>query len=58
MCEDTISSDQQVKMLKVDLERFHEDSRFSQCRTMGEITFLNIAILLDLKNEAPVRLLV
>ena len=57
MCEDTISSDQQLNTLKIDLERFHQDTRFSQCRTMGEITFLNIAILLDLKNEAPVRLL-
>ena len=57
MCEDRISSNGQLDSLKSDLEKFHQDARFSQCRTMGEITFLNIAILLDLKNEAPVRLL-
>ena len=57
MCEDRISSDQQLGALKSDLEKFHQDSRFSRCRTRGEITFLNIALLLDLKKEAPIRLL-
>jgi hypothetical protein len=35
----------------------HEDSRFEECRNMGEVTFLNIAVALDLEEEAPARLL-
>jgi hypothetical protein len=40
MCEDRISSDEQLSSLKSDLEKFHQDDRFSQCRTMGEIHLL------------------
>ena len=57
MCRDSISSDEKVRRLRTELGRLYEDSRFSQCETMGEITFLNIALALDLKEEAPTRLL-
>ena len=57
MCLDTISSDQKIIRLRTELAGLHDDSRFSQCETMGEITFLNIALALDLKEEAPTRLL-
>ena len=57
MCEDRISSDEKLSHLRSELARMHQDQRFDQCRTMGEITFLNIAVVLDLQNEAPARLL-
>ena len=57
MCLDTISSDQKIIRLRTELGGLYDDSRFSQCETMGEITFLNIALALDLKEEAPTRLL-
>ena len=57
MCLDTISSDQKIIRLRNELGSLYDDSRFSQCETMGEITFLNIALALDLKEEAPARLL-
>ena len=57
MCEDRISSDEKVKRLSTELGRLHKDQRFTECMSMGEITFLNIALSLDLKDEAPVRLL-
>jgi hypothetical protein len=57
MCQDRISSDEKVNQLRNELKRLHKDDRFSKCETMGEITFLNIALALDLKDEAPSRLL-
>jgi len=57
MCEDQISSDEKVKRLREELARMHQDSRFKFCQTMGEITFLNIAIVLGLEEEAPPRFL-
>ena len=57
MCEDTISSNEKLVQLRTELSRMHEDSRFEQCRTMGEVTFLNIAVTLDLAEQAPSRLL-
>ena len=53
MCEDTISSDEKLVQLRSELSRMHKDSRFEQCRTMGEVTFLNIAVTLDLAEQAP-----
>jgi hypothetical protein len=57
MCEDRISSDEKVRRLREELARMHEDQRFESCRTMGEITFLNISNVLDLAEEAPSRFL-
>ena len=57
MCEDQISSEEKVKRLREELARMHQDSRFKLCQTMGEITFLNIAIVLGLEGEAPPRFL-
>ena len=57
MCQDRISSDEKVNQLSTELKRLHKDDRFLMCETMGEITFLNIALALDLKDEAPSRLL-
>jgi hypothetical protein len=55
MCEDRISSDEKVRRLREELARMHGDQRFESCRTMGEITFLNISKVLDLADEAPSR---
>jgi hypothetical protein len=57
MCEDRISSDEKVKRLSTELSRLHNDTRFLSCISMGEITFLNISLSLDLQDEAPTRLL-
>jgi len=57
MCEETISSDEKLSQLRSGLARMHKDERFEQCRNMGEVTFLNIAVALDLEEEAPSRLL-
>ena len=56
MCEDRISSDEKLNQLRTELSRMHGDSRFEKCRNMGEVTFLNIAVALDLNEEAPPRL--
>ena len=55
MCEDRISSDEKVRRLREELARMHQDKRFENCESMGEITFLNIAIVLNLEGEAPAR---
>ena len=57
MCEDRISSDEKLNQLRAELFRMHGDPRFEKCRNMGEVTFLNIAVALDLNEEAPPRLL-
>jgi len=57
MCEDRISSDEKVRRLREELARMHKDKRFENCESMGEITFLNIAIVLNLESEAPARFL-
>jgi hypothetical protein len=57
MCEDRISSDEKLDQLRTELFRMHKDPRFEKCRNMGEVTFLNIAVALDLNEEAPPRLL-
>lgn len=57
MCEDRISSEEKVRRLREELARMHKDKRFELCESMGEITFLNIAIVLDLEDEAPARFL-
>jgi hypothetical protein len=57
MCKDQISSDEKLLALRKELSRMHQDSRFEQCLTMGELTFLNIAVSLDLTNEVPAKFL-
>jgi hypothetical protein len=57
MCEDSISSDEKLLQLRAELSRMHKDPRFEKCRNMGEVTFLNVAVALDLEEEAPARLL-
>ena len=39
MCEDHISSDSKLLSLRSELTKMHNDSRFDQCKTMGEVTF-------------------
>ena len=57
MCEDQISSDEKLDLLRKELGRMHQDPRFAQCLTMGEVTFLNIAVILDLDDEVPAKFL-
>ena len=57
MCEDRISSDEKVRRLREELGKMQGDKRFELCQSMGEITFLNIAVTLGLENEAPARFL-
>lgn len=51
MCQDTISSEQKVKELRHALADYHNNQAFYECKTMGEITFLNMTLTLDLKGE-------
>jgi hypothetical protein len=51
MCADQISSEEKTKQLKEELAEMHNDSRFLNCKTMGEITFLNLSITLNLNQE-------
>ena len=57
MCDDRISSDEKLKRLRAELGKMHHDQRFEKCLTMGELTFLNIAVALDLHSEVPSRFL-
>ena len=57
MCEDRISSDEKVRRLREELSRMHGDKRFERCQSMGEITFLNVAVTLGMEAEAPARFL-
>ena len=57
MCDDRISSDEKLKRLRAELGKMHHDPRFEKCLTMGELTFLNIAVALDLHSEVPSRFL-
>lgn len=52
MCHDQISSKEKTLHLRRELANFHKDSRFLRCRTMGEITFLNVTVTLGLKDDA------
>ncbi len=57
MCRDRIASDEKVLRLREELSRMHRDARFRKCESMGEITFLNVAVSLGMENEAPDRFL-
>ena len=49
MCGDQISSPEKTDQLRKELAEMHRDNRFLKCKTMGEITFLNLSITLNLK---------
>ena len=51
MCADRISSLEKTEQLKKELAEMHQDKRFLKCETMGEITFLNLSITLNLDQE-------
>lgn len=51
MCSDKISSNEKTHQLKTELAEMHKDQRFLKCKTMGEITFLNISITLGLDEK-------
>jgi hypothetical protein len=51
MCGDQISSPEKTDQLKKELGEMHQDHRFLKCRTMGEITFLNLSLMLNLGNK-------
>ena len=49
MCGDQISSPEKTNQLRKELAEMHREDRFLKCKTMGEITFLNLSITLNLK---------
>lgn len=51
MCQDKISTDEKTYQLRKELATMHNDFRFNLCRTMGEITFLNISVTLGLEED-------
>ena len=51
MCLDQISSEEKTNQLKRELAEMYQDERFLECKTMGEITFLTIAITLKLDAD-------
>ena len=51
MCLDQISSEEKTYQLKRELAEMYQDERFLKCKTMGEITFLNISITLKLDAD-------
>ncbi|MDC3132538.1 hypothetical protein OA542_02240 [Opitutae bacterium] len=48
MCGDQISSPEKTDQLKKELAEMHKDPRFLKCKTMGEITFLNLSLTLNI----------
>ena len=48
---DQISSTEKTDQLKKELAEMHQDPRFLKCKTMGEITFLNLSLTLNLETE-------
>ena len=51
MREDQISSSEKTHQLKNELAEMHQDNRFLKCKTMGDLTFLNISLTLNLSDE-------
>jgi hypothetical protein len=51
MCADQISSQEKTEQLKKELAEMHNDLRFLKCKTMGEITFMNLSVTLNLDQE-------
>lgn len=52
MCRDEISSDEKTHQLRKELAEMHDDHRFMLCNSMGELTFLNISLMLELEGDA------
>lgn len=52
MCRDKISSTEKTHKLRKELAEMHDDHRFMLCNSMGELTFLNISLMLGLKDDA------
>ncbi len=52
MCADQISSTEKTLQLRKELATMHDDFRFMLCQSMGEITFLNITVTLELTGKA------
>lgn len=50
MCADQISSLEKTYQLRQELATMHRDSRFLQCHSMGELTFLNLTVTLGLRG--------
>lgn len=50
MCADQISSLEKTEQLKRELSEMHQEARFLKCKSMGEITFLNLSITLNLNT--------
>lgn len=50
MCADQISSTEKTYQLRQELATMHRDSRFLQCHSMGELTFLNLSVTLGLRG--------
>ena len=48
MCADQISSQEKVVQLAAELADMHDVSAFNECTSMGEITFMNIGVTLEL----------
>lgn len=51
MRDDQISSSEKTHQLKKELAEMHQDNRFLKCKTMGDLTFLNISLTLNLSDE-------
>jgi hypothetical protein len=47
MCADQISSQEKVIQLGEELASMHGVNAFRECQSMGEITFLNISVTLE-----------
>lgn len=48
MCLDQISSQEKVVQLAKELAEMHGVSAFNECKSMGEITFMNIGVTLEI----------
>jgi len=51
MCADQISTTEKVHQLRKQLAHKHKEKSFLQCNSMGEITFLNMTVILDLTGQ-------
>jgi len=51
MCSDQISSAEKTHQLRQELAEMHDDHRYLLCRSMGELTFLNITRKLNLEPD-------
>jgi hypothetical protein len=49
MCADQISSAEKTNQLKEELSQMHGVDAFLECKSMGEITFLNLSVTLELQ---------